>query len=91
MPSSYLDILPNETGPTVQIGGTLTVNSLRVFRVLRPLRTVSSIKGLKILMQTLFSAVPLLLDTLTVLIFYFMLGAIAGNQVFSGNLKYHCL
>ena len=87
MPSTYIDNLPNETGPTIQIGGTLTVNSLRVFRVLRPLRTVSSIKGLKILMQALFSAVPLLLDTMMVLIFYFMLGAIAGTQVFSGSLK----
>jgi hypothetical protein len=38
-------------------------------------------------MQALFSAVPLLLDTIMVLIFYFMLGAIAGTQVFSGSLK----
>jgi hypothetical protein len=30
-------------------------------------------------MQALFSAVPLLLDTLMVLCFYFMLGAIAGT------------
>jgi hypothetical protein len=45
------------------------------------------IKGLKILMQALFSAVPLLIDTLTVLMFYFMIGAIAGQQIFSGILK----
>jgi hypothetical protein len=77
--SSYVDSLPNETGPTARTGNQLTVSSLRVLRVLRPLRTVSSVKGLKILMQALFSAVPLLIDTLTVLMFYFTIGAIAGQ------------
>jgi hypothetical protein len=48
-------------------------------RVLRPLRTISSIKGLKILMQALFTAIPLLIDTLTVMLFYFIIGGIAGN------------
>ncbi len=42
-------------------------------------------------MQALFSAVPLLIDTLTVLMFYFMIGAIAGQQIFSGILKQHCV
>ncbi len=78
LPSSYVDTLPAETGKTVLSGNQLTVSSLRVLRVLRPLRTVSSVKGLKILMQALFSAVPLLIDTLTVLMFYFIIGAIAG-------------
>ena len=56
----------------------MSVSSLRVLRVLRPLRTVSSIKGLKVLMQALFSAMPLLVDTLLVLLFYFLIGGIAG-------------
>lgn len=52
--------------------------SLRVFRVLRPLKTISSIKGLKVLMQALFSALPLLRDTLVILVFFFVIFAIAG-------------
>ena len=79
--------MPNETGITIRSGNQLTVSSLRVLRVLRPLITVSSVIGLKILLQALFSAVPLLIDTLTVLMFYFMIGAIAGQQIFSGILK----
>ena len=71
--------MPNETGNTIRSGNQLTVSSLRVLRVLRPLRTISSIKGLKILMQALFTAVPLLIDTLTVMVFYFIIGGIAGN------------
>ena len=30
-------------------------------------------------MQALFTAVPLLIDTLTVIVFYFIIGGIAGN------------
>ena len=48
-------------------------------RVLRPLRTISTVKGLKILMQALFSAIPLLVDTLTVIMFYFIIAGIAAN------------
>lgn len=78
LPSNYFDTLSSETGSTLQLGNQLSVNSLRVLRVLRPLRTISSVGGLKILMQALFTAVPLLLDTLIVLMFYFLIGAIAG-------------
>jgi hypothetical protein len=52
--------------------------SLRVFRVLRPLKAISSIKGLKVLMIALFSAMPLLRDTLLILLFFFIIFAIAG-------------
>lgn len=52
--------------------------SLRVFRVLRPLKAISSVKGLKVLMVALFSAMPLLRDTLLILLFFFVIFAIAG-------------
>jgi hypothetical protein len=52
--------------------------SLRVFRVLRPLKAISSVKGLKVLMVALFSAMPLLRDTLLILLFFFVIFAIGG-------------
>ena len=52
--------------------------SLRAFRVLRPLRAISSIKGLKVLMVALFSAMPLLRDTLLILLFFFLILSIGG-------------
>jgi len=42
-------------------------------------------------MQALFTAIPLLIDTLTVMVFYFIIGGIAGNQIFSGLLKNRCV
>lgn len=68
----------------------LNLQSLRVFRVLRPLRAVQNVEGLRILVQSLISALPLLRDTIIVLLFFFMIFAIAGLQLFSGNLKQRC-
>jgi hypothetical protein len=55
------------------------LTGLRVFRVMRPLKTISSIKGLKVLMQALFSAIPLLKDTIIILLFFFIIFAIGGT------------
>lgn len=57
-------------------GGGLS--SLRVLRVLRPLRTISSIKALKVILTSLFSALRLLIDSIIVLVFFFMVFAIGG-------------
>ena len=51
---------------------------LRAFRVLRPLRTITSIEGLKLLVTALISALPLLRDTIIILIFFFLIFAIAA-------------
>jgi len=54
IPSSDFTSLPAETGIQYSSNTSLTVSSLRVLRVLRPLRTVQKVRGLKILIQTLF-------------------------------------
>ena len=64
---------------------------LRAFRVLRPLRTISGIEGLKILVSALISAIPMLRDTILVLIFFFIIFAIAGLQLWPGVLKKRCI
>lgn len=66
--------LPAVTGSSS--GGGLS--SLRVLRVLRPLRTISSIKALKVILTSLFSALRLLIDSIIVLVFFFMVFAIGG-------------
>lgn len=40
----------HEIGPIKDTGGGLQISGLRVFRVMRPLKTISSVKGLKVLM-----------------------------------------
>jgi len=71
--------------------GGMNLNVLRSFRVLRPLRTISSIEGLKVLVTALLSALPLLRDTIIILIFFFLIFAIAGVQLLSGYLKRRCI
>jgi hypothetical protein len=51
---------------------------LRSFRVIRPLRTISSIEGLRVIVSALVAALPLLRDTILVLLFFFIIFAIAG-------------
>jgi hypothetical protein len=57
----------------------LSLNSLRAFRVLRPLRAITSIKGLRVLVLSVLSALPLLKETMIVLIFFFLIFAIAAT------------
>ena len=53
-----------EVGLREDSGSSFNLASLRAFRVLRPLRTISSIKGLRVLMGAIFVALPLLRDTI---------------------------
>lgn len=59
--------------------------------MLRPLRSITAIRGLKILVQSLLSALPLLKDTIIVLIFFLLIMAIAGMQLMTGSLKNRCV
>ena len=80
----------NEMGDEDE-GSGIDLAGLRVFRVMRPLKTVSSVKGLKVLMQALMSAIPLLKDTVIILGFFFLIMSIAGCQLLTGNLKHRCI
>jgi hypothetical protein len=70
---------------------SFNVSGLRVFRVMRPLKTISSVKGLKVLIVAVISALPLLKDTITILLFFFVIFAIATTQMFNGMLKQRCI
>lgn len=73
-PSLFTDSSASDSANT-----DFSLGSLRTFRVLRPLKTISNIRGLKVLMSALFSAMPLLKDTLIILQFFFIMFAITGT------------
>ena len=79
--SGYLSLILSD-------GVNLSV--LRSFRVLRPLRTIQGIEGLRVLVTALLKATSLLFDTVLVLFFFFIIFAIAGGQLWSGLLKRRC-
>lgn len=72
-------------------GGGVNLSGLRAFRVLRPLKSISSIAGLKTIVSALLASLPLLRDTVIVLLFFFFIFAIAGLQLFAGILKKRCV
>lgn len=76
--SAYLQLL-------LSSGANLSV--LRSFRVLRPLRTISGIEGLRIIVSALMKALTLLIDTVIIMVFCFFIFAIAGVQLWTGILK----
>lgn len=88
---------PNSTGFKIEVGAPrassqgVDLSGMRVFRVLRPLKTIQNIRGLKVLMTALLGAVSLLADTVVILIFFFVLYAIMGTQLLTGELKKRCV
>ena len=90
---NLLDFVIVATGylSLILAGGGTNFTALRSFRVLRPLRTISGIEGLRVIMQALITSLPLLRDTIIVLLFFFIIFAIAGVQLFSGMLKKRCV
>ncbi|EAR95184.2 cation channel family protein (macronuclear) [Tetrahymena thermophila SB210] len=77
--------------PLVIGSSTVNLRALRSLRILRPLRTISKVKKLKILLKTLFSAIPYLVNSMIILTFFFLIFAIGGLQLFGGLLLRRCL
>ena len=69
----------------------LSISSLRALRVLRPLRAITSIEGLRVLVQAVLKALPELQNTIIVLVFFFLIFATGGVNLFSGMLKQRCV
>lgn len=84
--TGYLGMLESGEG-----GNDSQFGALRAFRVLRPLRAVNNVEGLKVQVQSVVAAIPLLKDTIIVLLFFFLIFAIAGLNLFMGMLKQRCV
>ncbi|GFR46008.1 hypothetical protein Agub_g7486, partial [Astrephomene gubernaculifera] len=76
---SYVDIFAS---------GNLT--ALRTVRVLRPLRAVTRIRGMKVLVSTMIGSMPTLIDVFVLCAFTFFICGLVGVQLFAGTLKYRC-
>ena len=74
----------------LQFSAGIDLKSLRTFRVLRPLRMISSVEGLRLIMEAIISSLPLIGDIVLILLFYFLILAIAGLQLWNGILKARC-
>ncbi|EWS72781.1 cation channel family transporter (macronuclear) [Tetrahymena thermophila SB210] len=90
---NVIDLVIIVTGwlPYVVSQNAFNLSALRSLRVLRPLRSISKVKVLNQLVTALFSSIPLLKDAFIILLFFFTVFAIAGLQLFTGQLKTRCI
>ena len=64
---------------------------LRSVRILRPLRTVQRIKGMRILIGSLAASLPALLDVAMLFGFLILVFGVVGVEMFAGRLHYRCV
>ncbi|XP_048470348.1 sodium channel protein type 4 subunit alpha-like [Rhincodon typus] len=67
------------------------VSALRTFRVLRALKTITVIPGLKTIVGALIQSVKKLSDVMILTVFCLSVFALVGLQLFMGNLKHKCV
>ncbi|XP_014771226.1 sodium channel protein 1 brain [Octopus bimaculoides] len=67
------------------------ITGLRTFRVLRALRTLSIIPGLKTMVNALLRALRMLISVLILILFCLWIFSQAGVQLFGGTLRHKCV
>ena len=63
---------------------------MRAVRVLRPLRTVNRVPGMRVLVRSLLDALPAMGSVVVLTSFIFLVFGIIGVQLFSGTLHHRC-
>ncbi|XP_066484180.1 sodium channel protein type 5 subunit alpha-like [Tiliqua scincoides] len=84
----FLVIVMAYMGEFIDFGN---VGVLRLFRVLRALKTISILPGLKIIVGALIQSVKKLADVMILTVFCLSVFALIGLQLFKGNLKHKCV
>ena len=69
---------------------SMGLSALRAFRVLRPLRSISRIESVKILVETLALALPSAVNVTMMMIAFWYLLSLIGIQLWSGVLHRRC-
>jgi len=83
-------ILPGVVNLYYSSNTDVKFSALRIFRVLRPLKTISALKNLKKIISTLLTAFPMIMNEILIVMFWLMMNAIVGVQLLAGVLKKRC-
>jgi hypothetical protein len=78
---NWLDFVVVVSGLLTSIPGIPKVSILRAVRVLRPLRSLTAIPKLRVLVNALLTAIPELTNAVAVILFMFIMFGILGLQV----------
>ena len=68
---------------SVLVGGN-NISALRTIRILRPLRTINYLKGMRILVRSIINSLPNLCDILVFFAFLLLVFGLIGLQLFQG-------
>ena len=81
--SGYLHYLPG-------LGNMVNTSVFRTIRVLRPLRSIGMMPGVRVLIDALFMSLPGLSSVFILIIFAYTVFSVMGVQLFQGSFLYHC-
>nr|XP_046270867.1 sodium channel protein type 4 subunit alpha B isoform X2 [Scatophagus argus] len=90
-PWNWLDFMVISMAYLTEFVDLGNVSVLRTFRVLRALKTITVIPGLKTIVGALIQSVKKLADVMILTIFCLSVFALIGLQLFMGNLRQKCV
>ncbi|KAE8575241.1 hypothetical protein XENTR_v10003777 [Xenopus tropicalis] len=90
-PWNWLDFCVIVMAYTTEFVDLGNVSALRTFRVLRALKTITVIPGLKTIVGALIQSVKKLADVMILTLFCLAVFALIGLQLFMGNLRHKCV
>uniref|UniRef100_A0A287D3R3 Voltage-dependent L-type calcium channel subunit alpha n=1 Tax=Ictidomys tridecemlineatus TaxID=43179 RepID=A0A287D3R3_ICTTR len=85
-----VNIIQSNTAPMSSKGAGLDVKALRAFRVLRPLRLVSGVPSLQVVLNSIFKAMLPLFHIALLVLFMVIIYAIIGLELFKGKMHKTC-
>ena len=87
---NWLDAIVVVTGWISMSGSGSSMNALRLFKALRPLRALQRIRGMRVLVNCILAAIPQLCTVVVFLMFVLSVFGIIGVQLFKGSLRHQC-
>ncbi|XP_037668169.1 voltage-dependent L-type calcium channel subunit alpha-1S [Choloepus didactylus] len=85
-----VNLIQSNTAPMSSKGAGLDVKALRAFRVLRPLRLVSGVPSLQVVLNSIFKAMLPLFHIALLVLFMVIIYAIIGLELFKGKMHKTC-
>ncbi|XP_007456198.1 PREDICTED: voltage-dependent L-type calcium channel subunit alpha-1S [Lipotes vexillifer] len=85
-----VNVIQSNTAPMSSKGAGLDVKALRAFRVLRPLRLVSGVPSLQVVLNSVFKAMQPLFRIALLVLFMAIIYAIIGLELFKGKMHKTC-
>jgi len=88
---NYLDFFIVMEGiVSMFVPSNVDLSGIRLMRILRPLRAVTHLPGLKRIVDALIRSLPMLADTMVICFFYFIIFGICALQIWMGMFRTHC-